>query len=318
MELTQKVVMFTGKGGVGKTTISAAMALHFALNGNKTLIISTDPAPSLSDLFEIKIGEKETQISENLYAIELSFDEVLRRWKEKFGDEIYDVISSFVDFEYDIVDYVGSAPGIDEEFMLDYIYTIFREGKYDKIVWDTAPMGHTLRLLKFPGKLIEHLDGALKVYMNLFNYMEKVKSAVGGKKKNVFNIIKKWKELAEEILDFMRDSKNVYYVAVTIPEALGVSQTKRAIDEFKNFGLNINAVVINNILNPDCDPDCEFHRKRKKMQHKYIKETECFVKKKNISKLIEIPMFADEIKGIEKLKKVEEILFNQIDQACID
>lgn len=308
MEIKQKVVMFVGKGGVGKTTISAASALHFASQGNKTLIISTDPAPSLSDIFEVNIGDKETKITENLYAIELSFDEVLRRWKEKFGGEIYEVISSFIEVDYSIVDYVGSAPGIDEEFMLDYIYGIFMEGKYERIVWDTAPMGHTLRLLKFPGKFIGHLEGASKVYMNVFNYIETVKGIVKGKKRSVFQIINSWMDLAEKVSVFMRDSDNVCYVAVTVPEALVVYQTKRIVEEFKNFGLNIDSVVINNII---VDSDCMFHRKRKEIQGKYIDEVKKMADENSFSGLIEVPLFSDEVKGIEKLKKVGEILFKQ-------
>ena len=88
MNLPQKVIMFGGKGGVGKTTTSASTALHFSSLGEKTLIISTDPVLSLSDMFEKKIRDKETLIAENLYAVELSSDEVLRRWKEKFGDRL--------------------------------------------------------------------------------------------------------------------------------------------------------------------------------------------------------------------------------------
>jgi len=304
-KIKQKVVMFVGKGGVGKTTISAATAMHFALQGNKTLIISTDPAPSLSDIFEVHIGNKETKITENLYAIEISFDEVLRRWKEKFGDEIYEVISSFIKVDYNIVDYIGSAPGIDEEFMLEYIYEIFMEGKYERIIWDTAPVGHTLRLLKFPEKFIGHLEDALKIYMHMFNYVEAIKGIAKGKKRSVFQIINGWIDLSNKIYNFMRNSDNVCYVAVTVPEALIVYQTRRIIEEFKNFGLNISFVVINNII---VDSDCVFHRKRKEVQKKYIDEIKK-ISDENISGLIEVPLFLDEVKGIKKLKKVEEILF---------
>src|SRR4030042_1285518 len=95
--------MFGGKGGVGKTTCSAATALHFALAGRKTLIISSDLTPSLSDIFETQIGATETHVPgvENLYALEINPDEVMRRWKDKFGDQIYAAASVVVDMPYD-------------------------------------------------------------------------------------------------------------------------------------------------------------------------------------------------------------------------
>ena len=323
MEIRQKVVMFVGKGGVGKTTMSAATAMHFASLGEKTLIISTDPAPSLSDIFGKDVGDKknqseidfcvapkvrntlgydrETEITENLYAIELSFDEVLRRWKEKFGPEIYEVISSFFDVDYDIVDYIGGAPGIDEEFMLDYIHGVFREGRYDRIVWDTAPAGHTLRLLNFPAKFIGHLEEASSVYMKAFNYMERVKGLGSKKKKPVFEIIEGWKKLAEETAAFVKDDKTVGYVAVTIPEFLGVSQTKRTIEELKDFGINVRHLIINNVIKK---PDCDFHKRRMKMQEKYIRELSGAA-----PEITQIPMSADEIQGVEKLRMIGGILF---------
>ena len=79
-----------------------------------------------------------------LYGLEISSDVVLAGWKERFGREIHAVISSFADVEYDFVDYVGTAPGIEEEYMLYFIQELTKSGKYDVVVWDTAPAGHTL------------------------------------------------------------------------------------------------------------------------------------------------------------------------------
>src|SRR5512138_2544066 len=120
----KRVLMFGGKGGVGKTTCSAATALHYAQTGKRTLIISSDLTPSLSDIFETPIGATETPVpgAEGLDALEINTEQVMRRWKTKFGDQIYAAASVVVDMPYDeIVDYVAMAPGIQEEFMLDFI-----------------------------------------------------------------------------------------------------------------------------------------------------------------------------------------------------
>src|SRR4030042_5211994 len=137
----KSLIMIGGKGGVGKTTCASAIALHFSLQGKKTLIISSDPTPSLSDIFEIEIGDQETQIKtvKNLYGIEVSSEVVLKKWKERFGPEIFEVVSSFASVDYDFVDYIGSAPGIEEEYMLNFIMELVEGKVYDVVVWDTAP-----------------------------------------------------------------------------------------------------------------------------------------------------------------------------------
>ena len=183
----KSLIMIGGKGGVGKTTCASAIALHFSLLGKKTLIISSDPTPSLSDIFEMEIGDQETPIekAKNLYGIEVSSEVVLRKWKERFGPEIYEVVSSFASLDYDFVDYIGGAPGIEEEYMLNYILELVEGGQYDLVVWDTAPAGHTLRLLHLPQIFLKHLEAATKFYMNLYSYFEKLKEAVklkGGQK----------------------------------------------------------------------------------------------------------------------------------------
>jgi arsenite-transporting ATPase len=110
----KQLIMIGGKGGVGKTTCATAIAVHFARLGRKTLVISSDPTPSLSDIFEMEIGDRQTPIGGigGLYGIEISADVVLNMWRERFGPEIYEVISSFAKVDYDFVDYIGTAPGI--------------------------------------------------------------------------------------------------------------------------------------------------------------------------------------------------------------
>src|SRR4030067_3341780 len=115
----KQLIIVGGKGGVGKTTCSAALAFHFARSGEKTLLISSDPTPSLSDIFETQIGDQEKRIKgvENLYGLEISSEVILRRWEERFGPEIYEVLSAFSNLDYDFVDYIGGAPEIEEKYM---------------------------------------------------------------------------------------------------------------------------------------------------------------------------------------------------------
>ncbi len=304
------MVMLGGKGGVGKTTCAAAIALHMAEAGRKTLILSSDPTPSLSDIFEISVGAQETPIphTPNLTALEISSEVVLRKWKGRFGPEIYEVVSSFADLDYDFVlEYVGGAPGIEEEYMLYYIMDLVKEGRYDLVVWDTAPAGHTLQLLHLPEIFLRHLEGATKFYLNLYSYLERAKEAVKLQKgkRSLLEIISGWQALSGEIIAFTRDERYTEYILVTIPEALGVKQTERIIRDFDIHGLPVNYLITNHVVE---EADCTFHRMRKEMQSHYIKLlSEQYGDRLH---LIFLPLSPYEIKGIERIRRVSHFLFS--------
>jgi arsenite-transporting ATPase len=300
--------MIGGKGGVGKTTCASAIALHFALQGKKTLIISSDPTPSLSDIFEMVIGDEETSIKnvKNLYGIEVSSDVVLKKWKERFGPEIYEVVSSFATVDYDFVDYIGGAPGIEEEYMLNYILELVESDQYELVIWDTAPAGHTLRLLHLPQIFLKHLEAATKFYMNLYSYFEKLKESVKLRKgkRSLLEIISGWEDLAEKVVSFIRDPQKSDFIIVTIPEALGVRQTERIIKDFDEYQLKVNHLIINYVIHV---ADCNFHKIRKEMQQGYIK-----ILKDQYShriRMIEVPLLPHEVKGVERIEKISEFLF---------
>jgi len=126
----KKLILVGGKGGVGKTSCSAAIAFHFAMQGHLTLIISSDPTPSLSDIFEFSLTAEEQQIAgvNNLYALEIQSEVILQKWKERFGPEIHQVLMAFSNLDYDFIDYIGGAPGIEEEYMLNFIKELAESG----------------------------------------------------------------------------------------------------------------------------------------------------------------------------------------------
>jgi arsenite-transporting ATPase len=299
-DAAKRVIMFGGKGGVGKTTTSATTALHFASRGLRTLIISSDLTPSLSDIFETNIGATETPIPSvpNLWGLEIDPDEVMRRWKIKFGPEIYEASQIFVDMPYDqVVDYVGMAPGIQEEFMLDFILEQVRDDRFDLVVWDTAPAGDTLRLLELPYKFLNHLRTAPRVYLGVRDKLQLSKVPF-------LELIDSWQTLSEEIADFFHDPANTEFILVTIPEALGVYQARRLVGEFAQFGLEIHHLIINNVI---AQNDSDFLQKRQAMQRPYIDLlTQEYGRRITITQL---PLFADEMRGTERLKKLERLLF---------
>lgn len=302
-----KLIMVGGKGGVGKTTCASSIAVKMASDGKKVLLISSDPTPSLSDIFEVDIGSGEVRIDDalELYGLEISSDVVLMRWKERFGTEIYEVISSFANVDYDFVDYIGTAPGIEEEYMLSFIIELVESGKYDVVVWDTAPAGHTLRLLHLPHLFLKHLEAATKFYMNMYSYLEKLKGISGlkGSKRTLLEIIGSWEALSERIVDFIRDGQLAKYVIITIPEALGVKLTERMIRELEENQLIVENIVINHVVK---DADCAFHTARKKMQNHYIDLIKNTYKDINV---VILYLSAEEVKGIERIADAGRKLF---------
>lgn len=286
--------MFTGKGGVGKTTCAAATALHYAASG-RTLNISTDATPSLSHIFEVSGDGKPARVQQSLYINELGEVEIKGMWDEKFGREVYEVFTSFVSIEYEeFVEFMTSLlPGLGDEFMVDYIRELSRKGGYETIVWDTAPLGQTLALLQTPALLEKHLRMAPRIYSRL---------KLGNRSREpVLDIIKRWEKLSAANMDFLRDE--VSFVMVTIPEALAVEQLEGIFRELDKYGLRVKQLIINNVLRDD---GSEFLLTKARQQQPYLEHIY-----ENYSELdiVELPMFPYELKGLERLGEVAGVLF---------
>ncbi|MFC2047700.1 ArsA family ATPase, partial [Chloroflexota bacterium] len=261
-----------------------------------TLVISTDPTPSLSHIFEIEDIQKPAKVQEGLFLSELGIEEVKQLWDRKFGKEVYEVFSSFVSVRYEeFVDFIVSIlPGIRDEFMVDYIRELSQEMKYKHIIWDTAPLGQTLGLLQTPAMLREHLKLAPRIYSKLKLSKET--------RKPVLDIIKGWEDLSEEGMDFLR--YGVRFITVTIPEALAIQQLDSIFNEFNKYGFQADQLVINNVIKEVGDSG--FLQAKAKQQKDYI---ELLHYKYQGMRIVELPLFSHEIKGVDRLMEVEKSLF---------
>jgi arsenite-transporting ATPase len=283
--------MFTGKGGVGKTTCAAATALFHASRGEPTLAISTDATPSLTHIFE----SEDNGIPPSLSIIEIGESEIRQMWDAKFGREVYEVFTAFVDIEYDeFVEFITSVlPGLGEEFMVDFIREKSLAGTYQNIVWDTAPLGQTLSLLEMPALLGEHLRMAPRIYSRL---------KLGRRNREpVLDILKRWEMLSAENTAFLRN--DVDFTMVTIPEALAVAQLESVFQELGRYGLAVKRIIVNNLVK---SPDSEFLRTKARQQEVYLKHI--YAKYDDLG-IIEVPMFPQEVRGPQKLGEVQKILF---------
>ena len=299
-----KLLMFCGKGGVGKTTMAASTALHLVKKGRKTLLISSDPSPSISDILEIDVLGKIVDVESvpNLSATELDYNVVNELWKKKFGGEVYEVISSFLPVDSDIIDYVAKAPGIDYEFALSYICDLYKARTYDVIVWDMAPAGGALSLIALQKKFYEHLGEAAKLYMRVNHSLNRLK---GKKSRDPLKLIGEWIQLSKDVLGMLKDENSKAFI-VTIPEGLGINQTYRIVDDFRSFDINVAGVVINYVLSDAAASG--LMAERSSIQRRYIKEIEEHYMGR--LPIVNVPLQPYEVKGVEALWRMERELFS--------
>ncbi len=289
------ITMFTGKGGVGKTTCSAATALRYASGGSPTLIISTDATPSLSHIFEVSYQEKPAEVLPILYVSEIGEMEIRQMWDARFGREVYEVFSAFVDIDYEsFVEFMTSVlPGLGEEFMVDYIKELGLQEKYENIVWDTAPLGQTLGLLETPALLGNHLRMAPRIYSRL---------RLGKRSREpVLDILKRWEELSAKNMDFLRN--DVDFTMVTIPEALAVEQLEGVFKELGKYQLTVKRMIINNVVKIE---ESLFLQTKARQQRAYLKH---IYNNYPDLEITELPMFPQEVKGTERLSEIAKVLF---------
>jgi arsenite/tail-anchored protein-transporting ATPase len=303
-------VLFGGKGGVGKTTMAAASAIAFAkynLN-KKILIFTTDPAPSLSDSFEQKLSNNPIRIKgfDNLWALEINAKEELKKFKKKYGDDILNILQEGTYLSDEETEEIFSLdiPGLDEVMGLKRITDFMDSSDFDLYVLDTAPTGHTLRLLTLP----ELLDDWIKFLARLrWKYHAIVNQLSYGKERRVTKadeFLLEMKKTVKKVQVLLRDYQKTTFIVVTIPEAMGVEETKDLIKNLKHSKIPIAHLIVNNIVPID---GSHFMKSRRKIQDIYIDEL-----KKSFAdmKITEVELQAGEIRGIEKLTVLGEELLS--------
>jgi len=299
-----KLIIFGGKGGVGKTSCAIATALALSENF-KTLLISTDPAHSVSDCLEQQIGFKVVKVdgTANLYAIEVFADEALSEFKTEHQGELKKLLETSTNLDNEDIDEMLtlSIPGIDEVMSFKTIIDFIEEGNYDKYVVDTAPTGHALRLISSP-KL---LDGWIKVAARMrWKYRYMITSFSGSYKQDeVDAFLLSLKKTVKRIENILRDNTRCEFIPVCIPELMAISETGRLLADLGTSGIISRQIIVNNVM---ISEGCDFCRRRKAGQLPYLQEiSETF---SNLNK-VEVPMFAEEIKGLEALNQLRMCLF---------
>ncbi len=279
-----KVEFYGGKGGVGKTTLSTARAHYYTKLGKKTLLVSTDPAHSISDVLGVQVGSKIKGITPLLDAIEIDPEEEANLYIDQIRKDLNSILSPVV--LEDVNKQLRAAkimPGTHEASLFDKMIILMDMYKevYDVMIFDTAPTGHTLRLLTLPELLIEWFDGLIKKREKIV----KLKAMLG--LKDIDPILTRLKIRRETFLkakDMIR-SENTSIHLVMNPEKMPLEETKKAMRFLSDANQPVSEIIINKIL-PTNIVDTFFKNKIEKEQevisevkslYKDIKITEIFM-----------------------------------------
>ena len=300
-----KLIIFGGKGGVGKTSCAIATAIALAKNF-KTLLISTDPAHSLSDCLEQQIGYKVVKVNgaTNLSAFEVVAEEALSRFKSENQNELKKLLVTSTNLDNEDIDEMLalSIPGIDEVMSFKTIIDFIEEGEFDKYIVDTAPTGHALRLISSPKLLDEWIKVAARMR---WKYRFMITSFSGSYQQDeVDAFLISLKKTVKRIENLLKNIAKCEFIPVCIPEAMAITETDRLLKDLAASGIIPRQIIVNNVMVSD---GCDFCKRRKAGQLHYLNEiSEIF---KTLNK-VQLPMFSEEIKGLAALDKLKSFLFS--------
>jgi len=299
-------IIFGGKGGSGKTTSACATALYFArlYKDKKILVVSTDPAPSIGDSFDIEVGNKITKIQDNLWAYEMDAKQLMEDFRKKYQGAINTLINrgTYLD-EEDIKEFSDKPlPGMDEIMAVIKIAELLKEKEYDLIILDTAPTGHTKVLLSLPQAMKKWL-GVADLMMAKHRFLSRT---IGGKyvKDECDEFLENTTQDVDRINKLLKNQRTTEFVAVTIPEPVSIIEIEGLVKDLRKMGIKVESVIANRIMMVKAT--CSFCISQ--MKEKYIKLIE---EKFDGYQIVKMPLFPTEIRGKDSLNEYGQILFGE-------
>lgn len=307
-----KMVIFAGKGGLGKTTCSAA--LSYAVSGSrKVLCFSTDPQASLSDIFERNIfGKGEVEIIPNLFVVEIDADTKIARYIEEIKTKIRDMYKTEIPPE--IESYIDSSvaePAMYESATYDAMAGYLAEGNYGLYVFDMPPFGHGIRMITMADILsawVEKLTEAREKAKEYDEIARKLKGEKLIKEDDVLNELYDIKRRLTTFTDVMKDRTKAAFFMVITPERMSIIDTEKALEMFRSVGLELSGIVVNKVLPPEMATNpSPFIVNKLKQQRECMTEIMDKFGKLVISI---IPMFPREPRGLEGISMVSKHLMS--------
>jgi arsenite-transporting ATPase len=337
-------VLYGGKGGVGKTTMAAATALSSAAGGAATLVVSTDPAHSLSDTLETRIPATPTRIREEipLWAAEIDPDEAMGEGMfgtdedplggmGEMGDQLGPMGDMLGGDEGDggmgglagMMGMGGSMPGADEAVAMRQLLEYLDDPRFDRVIVDTAPTGHTLRLLELPELMDSMVGRVMKMRQRMQGMFDGLKGMFGGGSDNPDPSadLDQLRERIERLRGVLRDPDQTDFRVVMIPEEMSVVESERLVDQLGAFEIPVQTLVVNRVMEDladitdrEVDPDwivtpnledCEFCQRRWQVQQNALQESTDLFRNRDVKR---VPLLADEVRGEAALRVVAACL----------
>jgi arsenite-transporting ATPase len=317
----RRYIMFGGKGGLGKTTFSAATAYYLAKKGHRVLVFSVDPQASLSDIFERDIfGQGAVEIMPNLYAQEIDADQHIKEYQDQIRQKIYDMYG-LDEIPEEIESYIQAAaaePAMEESAIFDQVVDIVLSAKYDYYIYDLVPLGHALYYLSMASVYDEWIDKITKLRQEMEEYGQ------------VASLIKREKETEEdmilhELLDIkhrintsssiLTDREKTAFFFVIIPEEMILLDTQKAAGLFAKYQVPLSGYVVNRVIPPELEKQSipEYLRRRLEMQKGYLSRINDLFGEQVLAS---IPEFERDITGLPMIEKVAAEMFGPIPESA--
>ena len=310
-----KYMLFGGKGGLGKTTLSAATAYWLARQGKRVVVFSTDPQASLTDIFEKNIfGKGEVELAKNLFALEIDADKRIAEYQDEIRRKIKEM-HGLERVPEEIEDYVKSSsaePAMAESATFDAMVELMSGGKFDYYIFDMMPHGHAIRFLSMAEILDTWVNKIVETRKKAGEYGD-VASVLSGKgglaqEDSMVEELSFIRSRLNFVSSMVRDKDHTAFFYVIIPESMPILDTKKALEMFQAFNISLSGVLVNQVyplelLDDPCVPT--YLRNRISMQQKYMDTI-----RNEFGPLIRgvVPMFDREPKGLEMISKVADVL----------
>ena len=312
-----RVLFVIGKGGVGKTTTSASIAVGLAERGYKTLIVSLDPAHNLGDVLMEKLSDKPKKIIDNLYASELDMEKLIKAYLKHLEKNLKNMYRylTVINLEkyFEVLSY---SPGIEEYATLEAIREILSDGdQWDVIVFDTPPTGLTLRVLALPRISLIWADKLIDIRRKILERRRAIAKIKGEEEYEIdgekFKLPKDEAEdpVMKELLqyrsevqfveDVITNPNKTSVVAVMNPEMLPLYETERAYESLKKFNVPLRLIVVNKVI--QLREEVPELKVKMEAQRKVLEEVE---RKFRGIEVIKLPMFAEEPRGLDWLRRL--------------
>ncbi|WP_280535208.1 TRC40/GET3/ArsA family transport-energizing ATPase [Halopenitus sp. POP-27] len=332
-------VLYGGKGGVGKTTMAAATGLSSAAGGVDTLVVSTDPAHSLSDTYGVDVPATPARIREDipLYAAEIDPDDAME--EGLFGTD-GDPLGGLGDLgemaggaggDHDGLDdpadgpagglLDGTMPGADEAAAMRQLLEYLDDPRFDRVIVDTAPTGHTLRLLELPELMDSMIGRVMKLRQQFSGMMDGLTGLFGGDgdDPDPSEDLDALRERIERLRDVLRDPDRTDFRIVMIPEEMSVVESERLRDQLGAFGIPVETIVVNRVMEDlanvaDVDPewvvapnleDCAFCQRRWQVQQNALERASDLFRGREVKR---VPLLGDAVRGDAALRVVAACL----------